>query len=58
MEDGADICVKVSKLTKGVKRLDELKKIFFDEYGAEPEYFVKVPGRYVENIFVYFLFGL
>lgn len=45
MEDGADISVKVSKAPYGVKRLDELKKYFIDEYGCDPEYFVKVPGR-------------
>lgn len=46
MEDGADISVKVSTLPQGVKRLDELKRYFVDEYGSEPEYFVSVPGRY------------
>ncbi|KAG4066356.1 hypothetical protein HA402_000580 [Bradysia odoriphaga] len=45
MEDSADISVKVSKVPHGVKRLDELKKYFVVEYGCEPEYFVKVPGR-------------
>lgn len=51
MEDGADISVKVSTLPNGVKRLDELKKYFVDEYGLEPEYFVSVPGRYIQNLF-------
>lgn len=45
MEDSADISVKVSKAPYGVKRLDELKKYFVDEYGCEPDYCVKVPGR-------------
>lgn len=45
MEDGTDISVKISKTPNGVKRLDELKKFFIDEYGCEPDYFVKVPGR-------------
>lgn len=46
MEDSADISVKVTDFKpNGVKRLDELKKYFLEEYGSEPEYFVKVPGR-------------
>lgn len=45
MEDGVDISVQVTTIPHGVKRLDELKKYFLDEYGLEPEYYVKVPGR-------------
>lgn len=45
MADGADISVKVSASPNGVKRVDELKKYFLEEYGCEPEFFVKVPGR-------------
>lgn len=45
MDDSADISVKVSTLPHGVKRLDELRKYFVEEYGLEPEYYVKVPGR-------------
>ncbi|KAJ6642466.1 N-acetylgalactosamine kinase [Pseudolycoriella hygida] len=45
MENSTDISVKVSTLPRGVKRLDELRKYFIEEYGLEPEYFVKVPGR-------------
>lgn len=45
MENSVDISVKVTAAPNGVKRLDELKKYFLEEYGSEPEYFVKVPGR-------------
>lgn len=58
MADGADISVNVSTLPLGVKRLDELKKYFVDEYGLEPEYYVKVPGRYKQVFSLnYFCFG-
>lgn len=41
------ICVNVVNIKEhGSKRLGELKEVFAKRFGANPEFYVKVPGRY------------
>lgn len=46
----ADISVKtLAQLGGEDKRLEELQHKFRTEFGGEPEFFVKVPGRYEQQ---------
>lgn len=43
----SDICIKhLAEFDGDLKRLDELGRNFTTEFGVQPHFFVKVPGRY------------
>lgn len=48
-DNNSDLYVKITQIAKADEslqpRLNELKNFFHEEFGNEPEFFVKVPGR-------------